>query len=331
MSLIELASFSGSTGCIEFLEHAGATVETNTHCIQLGTYRILNRKEIPWSKNSHRGTSWWRVGKTSRHFVIGPRVTKQEASTISPGEQLYCNDRFRGRHVVDLNVALAHRAVLTRLFTGCDTFPVDWLRHCLFQACEEGLTLIVDMILTITAGTDLASLIGDDAGNYYQYSIPIELAFHGGHIEIVKLSLQIPRLTVPQSIASELLEHAASNDDDAEFLTSILHHHTYTRDDMRRAIGVARQHRSMTCINLLIQHGANAATTDDSGLLGSRLLKDTDVEAWAKSWLNTSAWETLQDRSDRRSGNVARIQGSQASRKDLLPTSRGSKPSSLTT
>ncbi|KAI4198266.1 MAG: hypothetical protein LQ346_002806 [Caloplaca aetnensis] len=237
------------------------------HFLSLDTKTRAYPSEAP-----QRRSRWLVGGKDSVKVVEGPRITGYGVSTCFPHGAI-------DNGILDLNQAMGHCIFFTRLFTECNDFPKHWLRHCLFAACQEGWAYLADLIVTITAGSELV-LVSDEVSRLYEYTDPCELAFHNGHHDIVKLVLLLPEYTVPEPFVRDLLQDALERDD-ADMLSSLLKHGVdldFRLNDMMRTILAAHQNNTEKCTKLLVEREVAVAPTTQQHKSLYDLLKTKSIE-----------------------------------------------------
>lgn len=154
------------------------------------------------------------------------------------------------------------------LFETSVDIPPQWLYHCFIAACFMGKEELIRLILQEDPDVFLTPLY------FYDYRHPVELAFHQGHIHIVKMLLRLkPSAMDSLHHLGRYMIRSALRAHDNELLAEVLMQDAFDNeqicDDQKHTVHLAHQNGSQTCLGSLIVASTNL-----------RILKNPDRSAF---------------------------------------------------
>lgn len=152
-------------------------------------------------------------------------------------------------------------ALFEDLLARWNCIPSLWLHHCLMTACALGREDLTKLLLKPRARI----LTIDGLEKLYGASSPVKLALRRRDLNILRLLLQDPRTRHSCRLMEFLFIWAAIELDDAPFLQYTIDFDANIDREIslgKKAVHLACQHRSFSCLGVLIKAGASLTAPD---------------------------------------------------------------------
>lgn len=204
----------------------------------------------------------WTVGIQRQRTIEGPPL----ALALLPADSTK-RRRSKDNCVLDLTSIVDNSdiAVFEDLLARWSCIPSLWLHHCLMTACARGREDLAKLLLKPRARIPTF----DGLEKLYGASSPVKLALRRRDLNIVRLLLQNPQTRHSCQLMDFLFIWAAIELDDAAFLQYTIDFDVNIDQEIssgKKAVHLACQHRSFSCLGVLIKAGATLTTPDRNGI-----------------------------------------------------------------
>ncbi len=152
-------------------------------------------------------------------------------------------------------------ALFEDLLARWNCIPSLWLHHCLMTACALGREALAKLLLKPRAR--ILNINGLE--KLYGASSPVKLALRRRDLSILRLLLQDPQTRHSCRLMEFLFIWAAIELDDAPFLQYTIDFDANIDKEIssgKKAVHLACQHRSFSCLGVLIKAGASLTAPD---------------------------------------------------------------------
>ncbi|KAL8644603.1 MAG: hypothetical protein Q9210_007171 [Variospora velana] len=217
---------------------------------------------------SERHRTYWFVGEDAwplrGWWIPGPKVSAGFDPAGGPAR----GGQFLGR-AYDLTSKLAvDRIDFKRTFEDAKEVSTEFLHHCLMTACRMGNKNL--LLLVLDLGFWTCSMLLRQGCSGYAYPFPLDLAFHNGHLEIVKriLMQDLGIHALPTSMGPQMVYRAVCDHNHhllALLIKQVVVDLRFRYDLGRQASHIACQKKSLKCLAVLIAEGADLEALDETG------------------------------------------------------------------
>ncbi|KAL8924231.1 MAG: hypothetical protein Q9208_004195 [Pyrenodesmia sp. 3 TL-2023] len=222
----------------------------------------------------------WTVGIQKHRTIEGPPLSLA-VSRADPTKQTKSKDNC----ILDLTSVVDNGdlALFEDLLARWTCIPSLWLHHCLMTACARGRAHLAKLLLKRRASIPTI----DGLEKLYGASSPVKLALRRRDLKIVRLLLQDLRTRNSCRRMDFLFIWAAIELGDATFLQYTIDFDANIDQEIssgKKAVHLACQHRSFSCLGVLIKAGASLAAPDRNGIsaIGYLLWKNPSKEISCK-------------------------------------------------